>query len=138
MTPFDFVNSINISKKDLMEDRTTERLYTPFVVNRSLSYFPDTIAYAQAMNCNGHIDNLLQYHYLLNSIRPSKRFSKWSKREENGDLDVVKQYYGYSNEKAIQALRVLTEHQLQQIKQKLERGGDEKPRHTSGGAPKAG
>lgn len=139
MNPFDFVNSINSTKKDLMrDDPTTERLYTPFVVNRSLSYFPDTVAYAQAMNCNHHIDNLLQYHYLLNSIRPSKRFSKWAKKEESGDLEVVKQYYGYSNEKAIQALRVLTEQQLEQIKQRLERGGDEKSRHTSGGAAKAG
>lgn len=140
MNPFDFVNSVTFTKKNLLEENPgCEAHYVPFVVNRALSYFPDTIVYAETMNRCSHIDPTPQYLYLLNSIRPSRRFSKWTKREENEDLDIVKQYYGYSNEKAMQALRVLTSEQLQQIKQRLERGGvNEKPRDASGGPTKAG
>lgn len=137
MNPFDYVNTINTSKKDLMEDPAAETHYVPFVVNKALSYFPDSIAGAQAMNLASHIDNKLQYHYLLNNIRPAKRFAKWAKKQDDGDLDVVKQYYGYGNEKAAQALRVLTEQELQLIRKRLERGGvNEKPSNTSGGPSK--
>lgn len=140
MNPFDFVNSITLNKKNLIQENPgCETHYVPFVVNRALSYFPDTVTYAQQMNLRHQVDNTLQYSYLLNSIRPSRRFSKWTKREENEDLDIVKQYYGYNNDKAMQALRVLTPEQLQQIRQKLERGGvNEKPRDVGGGPSKAG
>lgn len=136
MTPFDFINTINsVQKNDLMADPAAEAHYVPFVINRSLSYFADTIAQAQAMNLVGFLPNKLQYHYLLNTVRPSKRFAKWAKKEVNEDLDVVKQYYGFSNEKAIQALRVLTQQQINIIKTKLEKGGlDEKSRNARGGA----
>lgn len=125
MNPFDFVNSINQSKKDLMSvPEVSETDYVPFVVNRTVSYFPETILYANEINRYQFLDNKLQYHYLLNTIRPGKRFAKWVKREDVEDLDAVKQYYGYSTEKAQQALSVLTVDNLHYIKQKLQRGGN--------------
>ena len=123
MNPFDFVNSINSSKKDLMAEDDVESAYVPFVVNKALSYFSDTILHANEMN-RAAIDNKLQYHYLLNSVRPAKRFAKWVKRDNVEDIEVVKQFYGYNTEKALQALSILTEDNLHYIKQKLERGGN--------------
>lgn len=124
MTPFDFVNTINTSKKDLLaEEGVSETEYVPFVVNRALSYFPETILHANEMNRAG-IDNKLQYHYLLNSIRPGKRFAKWVKRDNVEDVEVVKQFYGYSTDKALQALTILSTENLHYIKQKLQRGGE--------------
>ena len=125
MNPFDFVNSINYTKKDLLSvSDVSETEYVPFVVNKAISYFPETILYANEMNKYSFLDNKLQYHYLLNTIRPGKRFAKWVKREDVEDLDAVKQYYGYSIEKAQQALSVLTVDNLHYIKQKLQRGGN--------------
>jgi len=124
LTPFDFVNSINQNKKDLLADGdVSESEYVPFVVNKALSYFPETILHANEMN-RANIDNKLQYHYLLNSIRPGKRFAKWVKREDINDIELIQQYYGYSNEKAKQVLSILTADNLHYIKQKLERGGN--------------
>lgn len=138
MNPFDFVNSINLTKKDLMvgteNDELAEKGYAPFIVNKALSYFPDTLLYANEVNRLAHIDNKLQYHYLLNSIRPHKRFSKWVKKEDSDDLEVVKDYYGYSNEKAYQALSILSKDQLNYIKEQLEQGGIyESSRHSNRG-----
>lgn len=135
MTPFDFVNSITTNKKDLMKgtenDELSESSYVPFVVNKALSYFPDTVLYANEMNrCKA--DNKLQYHYLLNSIRPAKRFAKWVKRDDVEDIESVKQYYGYSTEKAAQALSILTTENLHYIKQKLQRGGNNDQTRVSG------
>lgn len=125
MNPFDFVNSINQSKKDLMSDpEIPETEYVPFLVNKTLSYFPETILYSNQINIFPLLENKLQYHYLLNTIRPGKRFAKWVKREDVENLDAVKQYYGYSTEKAQQALSVLTVDNLHYIKQKLQRGGN--------------
>lgn len=125
MNVFDFVNSINYTKNDLMTNSDSNELsessYVPFVVNRSLSYFVDTVLYANEMN-KFNIDKKLQYHYLLNSVRPSKRFAKWVKAEVE-HLEDIKQYYGYSTEKAKQALSVLTTEQICLIQQKLQRGG---------------
>ena len=101
MNPFDFVNSINYSKKDIMETEN-ENEYNSFMVNRSLSYFSDTVGIANEMNIKHHLDNRLQYQFLINIIRKRKRFSKWIKPEIENDIDVVKEYYGYSNEKAKQ------------------------------------
>lgn len=136
MNPFDFVNSINQSKKDMMtgteNDELAEKSYTPFIVNKALSYFPDTILYANEVNKLAHVDNKLQYHYLLNSIRPAKRFSKWAKKEDSDDLAIVKEYYGFSNEKAYQALSILSKDQINYIKKQLEQGGIyESSRHSS-------
>ena len=125
--PFDYINAINVSKKNLMlgsnNDTIAEREYSPFISNRSLSYFADTIGYANEMNKRHHLDNLLQFEYLLNIVRPKKRFSKWVKKENDRDLSLVKEYYGYSNAKAIQVLSILTPEQIKFIKGKLEKGG---------------
>ena len=123
MNPFDYVNSINITKKDIMHDDISEKAYTPFMVNRALSYFNDTVLYANEMNINHTIDNKLQYHFLINIIKKKKRFSKWLKPQEVENLELIKEYYGYSNEKAKQSLRILTKDQLNFIKSKFETGG---------------
>ena len=122
MNPFDFINSIN-ANKDIMVDELAESQYVPFIVNRGLSYFSDTIFLSNQMNMHSHLDNKLQYQYLINSTRPRKRFSKWSKKHENSDLDVVKEYYGYNNRNAEYALSLLTKQQLDYIKNKNNRGG---------------
>ena len=123
LSPFDFLNSINTTKKNLMEGTDEEKQYVPFVVNRSLSYFPDTVHLANAMNVHHHIDNRLQYEFFINIIRKRKRFSKWAKPETHNDVDVVKEYYGYSNEKAQQVLPLLSPSQLQKLKEKVSKGG---------------
>ena len=123
LSPFDFLNSINSTKKDLMEDPDTEKQYVPFVVNRSLSYFPDTVAIANEMNKYHHLDAKLQYQFLINIVRKRKRFSKWNKPQKHNDIDVVKQYYGYSNEKAEQVLPLLSQPQLLELRKKVNKGG---------------
>lgn len=123
MGPFEYLNSINYSKKDLMVDDLTEKSYNSFMVNRSLSYFPDTVQFANLMNRYHHTDSKLQYHFLINIIRKRKRFSKWFKAETESDIEVVKKYYGYSNEKARQALPLLSPDQIKIIRQKVDQGG---------------
>ena len=86
--PFDYVNSINITKKDIMADDIAEKGYPPFMVNRALSYFNDTVLFANEMNINHHIDNKLQYHFLINIIKKKKRFSKWLKPQEVENLEL--------------------------------------------------
>ena len=126
MKPFDFVNSINHKKNNMMRDTENDELaessYVPFLTNRQLSYFPDTLFYANQMNILHNADNKLQYEYLLNSIRPKKRFAKWVKPEDNDDLEMVKMYYGYSNKKAQQVLSILSSEQKELIKTNLTRG----------------
>lgn len=123
LSPFQFVNAINMTKKDLMTEIGAESQYVPFVVNRSLSYFADTIHFANAMNVNHHLDSKLQFSFLLNITRKRKRFSKWDKSTETDDLKAVKLYYGYSNEKARQAISLLSDEQLNIIKNKVNKGG---------------
>ncbi len=123
LSPFDYVNSINFTKKDLMIDDVDEKQYLPFMVNRSLSYFPDTVAIANEMNRYHHLDKKLQYHFLINIIRKRKRFSKWNKPDLENDIEVVKEYYGYSNEKAKEALTLLSPEQITIIKKKVDKGG---------------
>jgi len=122
MNPFDFVNSINYTKVDIMND-DVEKSYLPYIVNRQLSYFPDTVAVANEMNRYSQLDNKLQFHFLLNIVRKRKRFSKWTKPIEETDLEVIKEYYGYSNEKAHSALSLLTPNQVAEIKKKVYKGG---------------
>ena len=126
-SPFDYLNSINVTKKNMMRDTDNDALaekdYNAFIVNRGLSYFQDTVTIANEMNIHHDLDHKLQYEFLINIVRPRKRFSKWYKKEEDGDLEAVKEYYGYSNEKAIQALTVLTRDNIITIKEKLEKGG---------------
>lgn len=126
MKPFDYVNSINYSKKNMMEgtdnDELAESGYVPFLTNRSLSYFTDTLFYSNEINQYPHADNKLQYDYLLNSIRPKRRFAKWVKNIDSDDLEIVKQYYNYSTKKGLQALNILSPKQLQEITKKVIRG----------------
>jgi len=125
--PFDYINAINTSKKNLMRgsknDRLAEKSYSPFLTNRALSYHLDTIGVANEMNQRHHTDNLLQFEYLLNTVRPKKRFAKWVKKDNEGDLSVVKEYYGYNDSKALQALSILSSEQLIKIRKTLEKGG---------------
>lgn len=123
MSPFDYLNSINFTKEDLMIDDITEKQYNAFMVNRGLSYFPDTVALANEMNRYAHLDKKLQYHFLINIVRKRKRFSKWNKPDLERDIEVVKEYYGYSNEKAKQALTLLSPEQITIIKKKVNKGG---------------
>ena len=123
MNPFDYVNAINHGKQDIMDDDLKERAYNSFLTNRSLSYFPDTVAAANVMNQFHHLDNKLQFHFLLNIVRKRKRFSKWEKQETFDDVEAVKEYYGYSNEKARSALSLLSPDQINEIKTRIYKGG---------------
>ena len=125
MSPFDFLNAINTTKKNLFEeDAQASKDYKPFLINRGLSYFPDTIFYANQMNQHPSLDKDMQFFFFLNIISRKKRFSKWSKKDsETESLELVKEYYGYSSEKANEALKVLSEENLIMIKEKLYKGG---------------
>lgn len=123
LSPFDFLNSINTTKKNLMVDDLSEKQYVPFVINRTLSYFSDTVHFANAMNVNHHLDYKLQFDFFINIIRKRKRFSKWVKPESEEHVEAVKMYYGYSNEKARQVIPLLSSEQLQLIRTKVNRGG---------------
>lgn len=125
MTPFDFINAINLTKKDLFaEDPLAKNDYVPFVVNRGLSYFPDTVLYANEMNQHAQVPADWQFSFFLNSIPKKKRFSKWFKKDaETESFRLVKEYFGYSDSKTQEALSILTESQLTMIKEKLYKGG---------------
>ena len=123
MNPFDFVNAINTNKKDLIVDDLSEKSYVPYVINRQLSYFQDTVLLANEMNKHHQLDNKLQFHFLLNTVRNRKRFSKWFKPQDETDLGVVKDYYGYSNDKARQALTILSPNQIKILKKETQKGG---------------
>lgn len=128
MSPFDFLKSINDTKKDVMLDDIDEKDYVSFVVNRSLSYFPDTVGMANVMNRYHHIDNKLQYEFLRGIVRKRKRFSKWEKPQKQNDIEVIKEYYKYSNEKAAQVNKLLTEEQMVVLRAKVHKGGKTKPK----------
>ena len=121
----DYLNSINFTKEDLMssEDPTWEKKYPAFIVNKCLSGFIDTIIFSNEMNRYPNLPSKLQYDFFLNSLRKKKRFSPWLRKEKIKDLDAVKSYYGYSNEKAMQALKILNKTQIDYIKKKLDVGG---------------
>jgi hypothetical protein len=131
MSPFEFVNSINDTKVDIMVDDQAEKAYNSFMVNRSLSYFPDTILLANEVNRNPHIGNRLKYNFLMNAVRKRKRFSKWGKAESVPDLELVKKRYGYSSEKARSALSILTEEQLRVLRAAAYTGGSQPPSSSS-------
>ena len=120
----DWLNSINHSKKNLIdEDPDVEKKYPAYIINRCMSGHLDAIMYANEMNLYHNLNSKLQYGFLLNMLRSNKRFSPWVKKEELKNLDYVKRYYGYSNEKAKQVLPLLSKEQLTFIQEKLERGG---------------
>jgi hypothetical protein len=125
VSPFDFLNSINSTKVNLL-DKDPENInqYNSFLVNRSLSYFPDTVLISNEMNRLHHLDARLQYDFLINIVRKKKRFSKWDKAQST-DIECIKEYYGYSDSKAKQIIGLLTSAQLQELKNKVNKGGRE-------------
>ena len=120
----DWLNSINQTKKNLIdEDPSLEKEYPPYIINRCFSGYLDTIMITNELNRYHFLPKKMQYDFLLNIVRVKKRFSPWLRKDTIKDLDLVKRYYGYSNEKAKQALRILTKEQLNFIKSKFETGG---------------
>jgi len=119
----DWLNSINFTKENLIEDPSTIKDYAPYVINRCLSGNIDSILFANEMNKYSFLDKDMQYSFYLNSLRKKKRFSPWLRKDKVTDLEIIKQYYGYSNEKASNALKILTPEQINFIKQRLETGG---------------
>ena len=120
----EWLNSINFTKTNLMdEDPDAKRDYAPFIINRCLSGHLDCILFANEMNKNHFLDRDMQYTFYLNTLRKKKRFSPWLRKDKVEDLESVKQYYGYSNEKAFQVLKILSNEQIEFIKQRLEIGG---------------
>jgi hypothetical protein len=122
--PFDYATAILQTKKQLIVDDLTEKDYNPFLVNRALSQHKDCLAFANEMNSRHYLEKKLQFDYLLNTVRSMKRpFAKWAKAEKNDDLECVKMVYGLSDSKAREALRLLSKEEIQQIKEKTQKGG---------------
>ena len=120
----DWLNSINFNKDNLIEeDPEAISSYPPYIVNRCLSGHLDTVLFANEMNKYSNLDKDMQYSFFLYTLRKRKRFSPWLRKDKVTDLECVKEYYGYSNEKASQALKILDNQQLNFIKQRLEIGG---------------
>ena len=120
----DWLNSVNFTKENLIEeDPDAIKEYPPYIVNRCLSGHLDTIMFANEMNKFPNLDKDLQYSFYLNTLRKKKRFSPWLRKDKVTDLEIIKQYYGYSNEKALHALKILTPDQINFIKQRLDIGG---------------
>ena len=123
MSPFDYLNSINDTKKNIMIDAQTEKGYNAFIINRGLSNFIDTAFLANAMNERHILDNKLQYDFLRNAVRKRKRYSKWSKPLQSNDLDAIKKYFKYNDEKAKEALKVISKENLAEIHKKINSTG---------------
>ena len=121
----DYLNAINHTKEKLLdsEDEMWEKKYAPFIVNKCVAPFPDTIMLVNEINQRHHLDKKLQFDFLLNSLRTRKRYTPWAKASKNKNLEYVKEYYGYSNEKAKSALDILNDEQLKTIKDSLNKGG---------------
>lgn len=129
MSPFDFINDINFGKKNLLKDDDKgilEKEYNPFIINRGLGYFADTVLYANEMNLRHDLDKRMQNDYLLHSIRPKKRFSKWHKSLKEDKLEILKQYFNYSNQKVKDVLDIISDEDFEIIKKSFERGGTSK------------
>ena len=121
----DYLKSINRTKEKLMDsdDELWEKKYPPFIINKCLAPFPETVHLVNEMNVNHHLDSKLQYDFLLNSLRPRERYTPWLKAKKIKNLEYVKEYYGYSNEKAKVALDILSDEQIETIKNSLSKGG---------------
>ena len=124
-SPFDYAKAINESKDPLMDspDEMWEKKYSPFIVNKALYPFPDTVLLVNEMNQCHYLDNRLQFDFLLNSIRPRKRYAPWLKASKIDNLELVKEYFGYSDQKAKDALKILSDDDLEYIQDKLNKGG---------------
>lgn len=118
-SPFDQIKSFS-EKKEYDYD---PKAYTPYVINRALSFIPETVLHANLMNINHQMDGRWQYDYYFHALTKRKRYSKWLKKTENSDVEVVREYFGFNITKAREALRILSEEQLETIKKKLEQGG---------------
>ena len=120
-----YLNSINLDKKSVFktEDPGWEKNYPPYIINKCMSHHMDTVMYANEMNQYSFLDSEMQYDFYIHIVRPRRRFSPWGKKQKIDDLDLVKRYYGYSTDKAIQALRILSPNQIDYIKDKLNKGG---------------
>ena len=121
----DYLKVINETKEPLMDtdDEMWEKKYPAFIVNKCLAPFPDTIFLVNEMNINLHLDKKLQFDFLLNSLRTRKRYTPWLKASKQKDIEYVKEYYGYNNEKAKSALKILSDEQIKTIKDSLNKGG---------------
>ena len=121
----EYLNSINITKKNLMDgdDPLYERKYPAYIINKCLAPFNETIMLVNEMNKHCHLDNKLQYDFLLNSLKKQKRFASWMKASKERNLEYVKEYFGYNNEKTRAVLNILTDEQIATIKIKLNKGG---------------
>ena len=121
----DYLNAINHEKTNLLDtdDEMWEKKYPPFIVNKCLAPFPDTIFLVNEMNKHHHLDKKLQFDFLLNSLRTRKRYTPWLKASKQKNLEYVKEYYGYNNEKARSALKILNDEQIKAIKDSLNKGG---------------
>ena len=123
----DWLNSLNFTKENLLDDEPhLAKEYPPYIINRCMSGHMDAVMFAQEMNKYHFLDKDLQYNFYLNILRKRKRFSPWIRKDKVSDLDYVKRYYGYSNEKASQVMKILTPDQITYIKQRLETGGSKK------------
>lgn len=123
ISPFDFANAINYTKENLIVDDWSEKQYNPFIVNKSMSFGADTVIYANEMNSRPHLDRRLQFDFLINTVRPRKRYNKWLKAETIEVLELVQEYYGYSIDKARQVLPLISDQHLDTIKKKMNKGG---------------
>lgn len=122
--PFDYVNQIMQGKKNLIVDEQTEKDYNAFIINRALSYHLDCVLYSNEMNIRPFMDKSMQNSFLINTIRSRKRpFAKWVKSEKSDDLECIKKYFQYSDTKAKDVLNLLSDEQIQELKQKTETGG---------------
>ena len=121
----DYLKAINETKEPLMDtdDEMWEKKYPAFIINKCLAPFPDTIFLVNEMNINHHLDKKLQFDFLLNSLRTRKRYTPWLKASKQKDIEYVKEYYGYNNEKAKSALKILSDEQIKTIKDSLNKGG---------------
>ena len=119
----DYLKTINYTKENIMSvDPLTETKYPPFIVNKSLSYFTDTVLHANEMNRYAHLDNRLQYEYYLNAVRKRKRFSRWDKNNKSEKFDLIKEYYGYSDRKVNEVMDLISDKELEEIKELVDTG----------------
>ena len=123
MNPFHYIASITHTKKDLMIGEDEEKAYSPFIINRGLSYFSDTVLLANEMNRAAHIDHRMQYDFLRTAIRSRKRFSKWAKKTTPANIEVIKEYYGYSDAKAQSVEDLISDDDIKAMKSVLSQGG---------------
>ena len=124
--PFDYLNSINLTKKNLMIDEQSEKDYVPFIVNRGLGYFADTVLLANEMNVNCHVDSKMQYDFLRGTVKKRKRFSKWLKADDDKKIDIICEYFGYSRSVAKSVSDLFDKQTINDLKKRLNKGGASK------------